>query len=331
MKTKIQTVLGEKAISELGFTLMHEHVFVGGPGIIHAYPELIKDGYPEKTGLGYKARLLEHLKAAKAEGVDTLLEPTTFDLGRDASLLREMSEQSGVNIIACTGWYKEPSKVTAALRTYPVDSFVEIFLRDMKVGMDGTDVKAAFLKTSAETAVLPADLETVHRACAIAAKEMDTFVVLHQGFEERSAYAQLAIMKDEGMDMNRVKVDHVLDGTDRDYVRWIAEQGAWLGCDRIPAWRNLGMIPTEMRYQNIKAIIDMGYADRILLGHDSTPITMVADSWKPNKAGLNGTCNTISYRWCKTHTIPALLELGVDEATLNRIMYENPARFFAGE
>ena len=43
------------------------------------------------------------LKAAYDEGVRTIVDVTTFDLGRDIGLLEEVSRGSGVHIIACTG------------------------------------------------------------------------------------------------------------------------------------------------------------------------------------------------------------------------------------
>ena len=34
-----------------------------------------------------------------------MLDATTFDLGRDPELLKEVSESSGVNLINLTGWW----------------------------------------------------------------------------------------------------------------------------------------------------------------------------------------------------------------------------------
>ena len=180
MRETVQTVCGERPISSLGFTLMHEHLLSGGPGIARAYPELINDGYPERKGIGFENRILETLLAAKAVGVRSILEVTPFDLGRDAGMLKRLSERSGLNIIACTGWYKEQHLVVSCLSKYPAERFAEAFVRDLDVGMEDTDIRAGFLKTACEKDGMTPERETIHRACAMAAKETGTFIVLHQ-------------------------------------------------------------------------------------------------------------------------------------------------------
>ncbi len=45
---------------------------------------------------------------------------------------------------------------------------------------------------------------------------------------------QLAILKEEGVDLRRVKMDHFNDTTDVEYLIWLLEQGCYLGLDRYP-------------------------------------------------------------------------------------------------
>ena len=54
---------------------------------------------------------VDQLKQAKAEGVDSLIDVTTVDLGRDIRLLEEVSRKSGVQIVACTGHWLDPSQI----------------------------------------------------------------------------------------------------------------------------------------------------------------------------------------------------------------------------
>lgn len=331
MRTTVQTVLGEVDIDNLGFLLMHEHILTAGPGVAQTYPKLICDGYPDRTGLGYKERILKTLKEAKANGVDAILEVTPFDLGRDVRLLREMSEQSQIHIISCTGWYKEQKPVVACFSKYPADRFAEIFIDDLTKGMEGTDIRAAFIKTAMEQEGCTPEREVIHRACAMAHRETGAPIVLHQDACAKTAYDQLRILREEGVDLSCVKVDHVLDTQDTGYIRWIGEQGVWMGADRLPNWRIPGSLPNEERIRSIKTLIDLGFADQLLFGHDSAVISMNADAWPPDEGGLNGAANPYGLRFLRSVTIPALLELGVDERILHRIAYENPKRFLRGE
>ena len=76
----INSVLGPIDSADLGFTLMHEHVLVAASGLSKSYPDLL--------GPDREARAIATLKRAKAQGIDTLLDATTFDLGRDPELLQ---------------------------------------------------------------------------------------------------------------------------------------------------------------------------------------------------------------------------------------------------
>ena len=60
----VETVTGPVAASDLGFTLSHEHVIVGFPGIRATYPELMDWDGIESTGI-------EMLSEARAVRVST--------------------------------------------------------------------------------------------------------------------------------------------------------------------------------------------------------------------------------------------------------------------
>ena len=96
---KIESVNGTIDTSDLGFTLSHEHVVVSSAGIPQIYPEFIQR--EDSINEGIKA-----LRAAKAEGLDSIIDVTTLDLGRDIHMLEKVSRESGVNIICATGCAK---------------------------------------------------------------------------------------------------------------------------------------------------------------------------------------------------------------------------------
>lgn len=90
--SEIQTVTGPINPDELGRTLAHEHFFTvtyDSPGMYLSDP---------------KIALLE-LAEARDVGTRSVIDLTTFDLGREPKALRTLSEQSGTNIIMGTGWY----------------------------------------------------------------------------------------------------------------------------------------------------------------------------------------------------------------------------------
>ena len=86
--TTIETVLGPVPVEDLGHVLVHEHVVASSPGILTSWPDLF----------GSRQALVERgvaaLRDARDAGVGSMVDCTTFDLGRDAALLAEVSEAS---------------------------------------------------------------------------------------------------------------------------------------------------------------------------------------------------------------------------------------------
>ena len=99
----INSVTGPIQAYQLGFTLMHEHVMVSASGMYKSYPDLL--------GPNRFERAVACLKEAKAGGIDTMVDATTFDLGRDPELLcavlasvgREHHQRSPVGGSTCRG------------------------------------------------------------------------------------------------------------------------------------------------------------------------------------------------------------------------------------
>ena len=95
--TTMNSVLGPIDTATLGFTLMHEHLIASSACIPQNYPELLDDDFMDL--------IVDGLTQAKEEGIDTVVDATTLDLGRDVKVMVKASRRSGVNIIATTGWW----------------------------------------------------------------------------------------------------------------------------------------------------------------------------------------------------------------------------------
>ena len=100
----INSVLGPLDTSDIGYTLSHEHVVVSSAGIQYVYPEFI-----DREGSISKG--IADLKTAYDEGLRTIVDVTTLDLGRDIRMLEQVSRESGVNIICATGTWRDIPRV----------------------------------------------------------------------------------------------------------------------------------------------------------------------------------------------------------------------------
>lgn len=315
--TTINTVTGPLDTAEMGFTLMHEHIFGAAAGITQNYPGLMEKDYMQT--------IIDGLKETKAAGIDTIVDATTLDLGRDVEILAEASRQSGVNIVACTGWWLTMPRFIAGNNP---DQWAEVFVSEVEEGIAGTGIRAGILKGASDMAGVTKDEETILRAVARAHHRTGLPIMLHSYSPGQVGRRQIEILKEENVPLDRVKMDHSNDTTDVEYLIWMLEQGCWLGLDRYPGQ---GTSP-EARTVVMKTLIDAGYADRLCPSHDWSLARVQADTMRPlwNKADRQE-WNPHGFLYINKVVIPRLKDLGVDEATINSIFVDNPRRFFGGE
>lgn len=311
----VNSVLGPLDTEALGFTLMHEHIVTSSAGVIQNYPELLGDDF-----IG---RIVQGLTNAKEGGIDTIVDATTLDLGRDVTVLANVSRQTGINIIACTGWWCEAPRF---LTNVSSDQLTELFVREIREGIAGTDIKAGIIKAASDVPGVTEWQETILRAAARAHLQTDVPIMLHSYSPGRIGEQQLAVLKEEGVDLKRVKMDHSNDTTDMGYLTWLLEQGCYLGMDRYPG--RLNATPID-RTKTLKALIDAGYADRLLLSHDCALVQIIGES----PAGIKFNeererLNPHGYLYIKKVVFPSLQEMGVSESILSRLCTVGPRIFF---
>jgi phosphotriesterase-related protein len=309
----VNSVLGPIDTKDLGFTLMHEHVISQGA---------VAENYPELFGAGFMDRIISGVSEAKQGGIDTIVDATTFDLGRDVSALAEIARMANINIIACTGWWMNFPQF---IGTTSPDVFADLFVREIEEGIAGTGIKAGILKSAADFGGVTATGEIMLRAVARAHRRTLVPIMLHSYAPEQVAKQQLAILRDEGVDLKRVVVDHVNDTTDLEYLTWILDQGCYLGMDRYPGLN----LSSRARTNTLKSLIDAGWIDRLLPSHDLSLASPEAFYPPDVKESIeNG--NPYGYLYMKKVVIHQLREMGVPEAALKTLCVNGPRNFFEG-
>lgn len=319
--TVVESVLGPLDSVKLGFTLMHEHIVGSSAGIPQTYPELL--------GKGYSDQIVSALKQVKRVGINTIVDATTFDLGRDVSLLADVSRKSGVNIIACTGWWLEFPRI---LGNFSIEQFTQLFSREIRIGINGTAIKAGILKSAADIGGITTVGEAVLRAVARVHLQTKVPIMLHSYPLSQVGRLQLAILREEGVNLKWVKIDHCCDTTDMEYLGWLLEQGCYLGMDKNPGTDmnpNFGVSPLA-RIKTIKALIDAGYSSRLLLSHDASLVSTLYETL-PNKAkGELKKRNPHGFLYINKVVFPQLQQLGIPLKTLKSMCLDNPRHFFEG-
>src|SRR5919106_162517 len=307
----VNTVLGPVESSELGFTLSHEHVGTNAAGLRHTYPEFI-----DRPGIIEQAS--EALKHAYDEGLRTMVDVSTFDLGRDVVMMQEVSRRSGVQIVAATGNHLA---VPRPFGDVSPDVIAPLYIREIEEGIEGTGVKAGIIKVASDRGGVTPPQEVVLRAAARAHHRTGVPISTHTWSPDRVGEQQVRFLEEEGVDLNRVYIGHSNDDTDLDYLLGLLEKGVWLGLDRFPGGRIPGTPNWEQRTEMIKRLIDAGYGHRIMLSHDySVPKARHGAAVQEERRRANPD----GYNFIPRKVLPRLRELGASDQDIQQIMVENP-------
>jgi phosphotriesterase-related protein len=277
----VRTIRGTIDSSGLGWTLSHEHLTAGGPGM-QSFPWV----YDEDDAL--KASV-EALRRARDAGIDSMIDLTPFDLGRQVSLFEKVAEaDTGVNLVCATGVYRW---VPMYLIRRDPDDIAEHFVREIQEGIQGTAVRAGIIKLAWDQEyrlnegpagfTVRSGLERTARAAARAAKAAGVPISCHTLAADELGTPLLDIFEDEGLDLRAVTIGHSNDSSDPDYLRRIADRGALLGLDRF--FPRAGEPELERRAALALALALDGFAEQVSLGHDASPYYTFA----PRPAGLD--------------------------------------------
>ncbi|MCF8587377.1 phosphotriesterase family protein [Gordonia liuliyuniae] len=321
--SNVETVRGPVDTASLGNVLMHEHVFVIGTEMQQNYPD-----YPSAWDEDARvADAVTKLRECKARGIDTIVDPTVIGLGRYIPRIQAVNEQADINIIAATGIYTYNEIPFQFHYNGPgllfdvAEPMVELFVKDIRDGIAGTAVKAAFLKCAIEVQGLTPGVERVMRAVGQAHVETGKPITVHTNPHTESGLVAQRVLAAEGVDLSKVVIGHSGDSTDLDYLCRVADAGSYLGMDRFGL--DL-LLPFEQRVDTVVEMARRGYAEKMVLAHDAACFIdwFVADA--KEQAVPNWNFNHIS-----DDVIPALRERGVTEEQLTTMLVDNPRRYFS--
>ncbi|HMO96880.1 MAG TPA: hypothetical protein PKD27_12240 [Tepidiformaceae bacterium] len=308
----VETVLGPIEANSLGVTLSHEHVLVGMGEDNHHYPWMFD--WPAS-----RANAIRELSQAKAGGIDTVIDLTTPDLGRDVDFVRDVSRESGMQVVMATGIWRD---IPRSFWTRDIDAIADIFVREIEVGINDTGVKAGCIKVANDMGGVTPEGERILRGAARACIRTGCPISTHQWAPEKVGQRQLEIFIEEGAPLDRIAIGHSADTTDVDYLEGLLKAGVFLSMDRYPG--AAGRPNWEQRNTTVKALIDRGWADRMMLGHDYAPAPVLYGAPRPEVTG------TTRYLFVTTVAVPALRASGVSQETIDTMMREVPRRFLAG-
>ncbi len=252
----IQTVTGAINKIESGAALMHEHISCASVSFVQAFGA----AWLDKQQL--KDISVEALKRAKeANNLSLLVDGTPIDLGRDALLLKEISQLSGVRIVASTGFYDLPSIEASASSAGEIASW---FISECKNGIYGTDVKPGILKCATGSAGITGGNAKKLAAMAITQGETGLPMFVHSGHYGDIAFEQLEILLKNHANIEKIIMGHGDLRPDSDYLESILQKGCYICLDQSHSYaRKVNEIADAL----VK-LCQKGYTQKILLSND---------------------------------------------------------------
>jgi phosphotriesterase-related protein len=253
----VETVQGPVDADELGTTLIHEHVRFRDEATSDQWPGRYDDEAELLTAI-------EAVTAAKDRGVQTIVDPTAMFGGRDVRFMLRVAEATGVRIVPCTGIYTY-DYLPHYWENRTVDEMAEHFVDDITKGIQGTEIKAAFLKCAADAAGVTENVEKVHRAVARASLQTGAPIMAHSRPASQTGPRQLEIFAEEGVDPAKIQIAHCGDTDDVAYIEGLLAQGVYAGLDRygLPMF-----LPNDRRNATTAELLRRGHAEQLFIAQD---------------------------------------------------------------
>jgi phosphotriesterase-related protein len=255
-----------------------------------------------------------------AAGGRAIAEMTSSGWGRDVAALKEISERSGIHVIAISGFYVEdclPEFVDKA----GIEELVDIIVQEVTEGADGTGIRTGLLKSGVGRPVIEGREAKCARAVARAQLRTGLAITTHTSASSRFevpggnlGVQHLDLFEEEGVDPSRVIIGHTDEKVDIRNLVAMARRGAYLQFDVIG---KLHWMLDETRVELLCRLVDKGYEKHLLLSSDRCREMELKARGGPG------------YDHVLRDFVPRLREAGFDDALLKCILVDNPARMLA--
>ncbi len=308
----VVTVTGMLPAAALGVVDAHDHLFVSSPALAGGE---ISD--PE--------RVASEMREARASGVGAIVEMTPIGLGRRPDLMRRVSEETGVPVIAATGYhrdahYPEDHWVHAA----PTELLADRVIADLTLGMHPADwvgevelppdaPRAGAIKAGASYQRISRGEHRRLEAAAAGSRAAGVAILVHAEIGT-CGHEIVDLLEAAGAPSDRIVLAHMDRNPDPELHEEIAARGVTLEYDTIG---RIKYRPDSQLLDLIEALVGRGHGERIVLGLDLG----TRDYYRAYDGGPG-------MRYLMATFVPRLRRR-IGGAATDAILVANPARVFA--
>lgn len=323
----INTLRGVIQPTDLGMTLLHEHLSIGMPGweadAFHSLP---------------RKQIAEHcvevVSELMAHGIRSILDPCAIDIARDVDLMAEVSDRTGLNIICATGLFNEAAGASSYWRLklaklkeprQLVPYIAELFIRELTEGIGQTGIKAGAIKVATGRGAITAYERIVFEAAALASLQTGAPITTHT---ECGALGreQQALLAGHGVPADRIIIGHSCGCTDIDYHRDIVGRGSFVGFDQF-GYEGGQWPRDEQRLETLAGLLTSGAAGKVIIATDT--VMYARGGSFPATAPVDPSRSAARTLRILTYVFPRLRELGVSDSTLSGILVDTPRQILS--
>jgi len=344
----VTTVLGPVPAEALGRTITHEHLFIdlscyfrtpatpedaaifAAPVSLDNLHVMHRDPYGSRDNcilddVDLAAREVEVFKSL---GGGTIVDVTLRDIGRDVRKLAEVSQRTGVNIVAGCGHYIY-SAMPEAIKTASIDQLEDELMQEISDGIDGSGIRPGIIGEIGTGSPIEPQEERMLRAAGRAQKQSGLAVTVHVHAPGRWGNRVLDILQDEGVAPDRIILDHIdaaLAHLDIDfdqavaYIESLLARGCYVEfdlCGNSHYFRTTTAswwLPSDReRCRALARLVKAGYGKQLLLSQDvgHKHYLQSYGGW-----GYGHVLGEFSYH---------MREAGISDAQISRFFIQNPA------
>lgn len=311
---RVQTVLGLILGDQLGMTDAHTHVIRDGGVLTEADPDFLLDSV---------ALAASELRLFHAAGGRAVVDMMPAAPGRNVRLLAEVSSQTGVHIIAATGFVAWALPAESPIWNLPEAELAQILAAEIQKGVaaedessstiDRTPIRAGVIKISVELENPSPPERKFLSAAARAHLTTGAPIVVHTA-SGSGALLLVNLLQSLGVPASAVLLSHCFHARNSSLLERLAETGAFLVADGAGKPHH-----DEARLINdLLNLAKAGHGDRLLLGFDGSR----RKYWRSYGGGPG-------FDYVPMHVTGKLRDRGFTDANLEQILIHNPARALA--
>lgn len=338
----VQTVLGGKNANELGRILTHEHlclsfdtfyipppqqlkrffdnkIEIGNLGVLRQYP------YSSKYNLNFNDAaamdaVMTDLQFYREFGGGTIVENSNYGLKRDIPFMKRLSKETGIHIIAGTGYYVAATQSASDLALSKEEMY-NVMLKEMTTGCkDSPDVKTGFVGEVGSTWPIEDFEKRAIQSTGELQAQLKCPVSFHPGRDSDAPFEIMRLYQEAGGDSGKAILSHLDRTLSEERLMEFADETKCycqfdlfgLECSLYQLKPTVDMLSDAQRIDRVKLLRDDQKLHRVLLSHD------IHTKHRLMKYGGHGFSHILN------NVLPKMIVKGFTQEEIDTLTIKNP-------